>query len=136
MLSVVKLIPGKWDMRRKGVWLKVVLGILILVWCFAPLIPVSYEVIVERQVSEEYTTVEPYTVLEEVQELEGGYYMYSLETRWKWYPKYRTVTREVTKYREVTKTRLVERPVVETQTKQVSILRYLLDVSELPVIKN
>ncbi len=124
-------------MKQKGnIGLKVVLGIAIVVFCFLPLIPMSYEVIVSKQGSEEYTTIEPYTVQEEVKEPYQSYYDHVI---WpvrgeSMYPKieqrpitkYRTVTKDVTKYREVTKTRLVYRPVVETQTKQVSILRYLL----------
>ena len=56
-------------MKQKGnIGLKVVLGIAIVVFCFLPLIPMSYEVIVEKQISEEYTAVEPYTVQEEVKE--------------------------------------------------------------------
>ena len=109
-----------------------------------------YEVIVQKQVEEEYTSVEPYTVLEGVQEpytvqekVREPYTDYSRRenerayalpnpgvTKWrtvtKDVTKYRTVTKEVTEYREVTKTRLVTRPVVETRTKRVSVLRYLL----------
>ena len=121
---------------------------LALVLCFAPLVNMPYEVIVQKQVSEEYITVEPYTVEEEVREPYQSYYdhvvweeytepaiagtsfgeLNILRPRIEQRPitKYRTVTKEVTKYREVTKTRLVTRPVVETRTKRVSILRYLL----------
>jgi len=120
----------------------------IVAFCFVPIINMPYEVVVEKQVSEEYTTVEPYTVLEEVREPYQSYYdhvvweehtepaipgtsfgeLNILRPRIEQRPitKYRTVTKEVTKYREVTKTRLVTRPVVETRTKRVSILRYLL----------
>jgi hypothetical protein len=126
-----------------------------LVFCFAPLANMSYEVIVQKQVPETYTTVEPYIVLEEVKEPYITYesYPHWQESEWysnwkesvhypgEWAPnlpsgnwvwesrpvtRYRTVTKEVTKYREVTKTRLASRPVVETQTRRVSILRYLL----------
>ncbi len=99
----------------------------IIVFCFVPIMNMPYEVVVQKQVEEEYVTVEPYTVLEEVRE---PYTYYTIDktspipssgvTRW------RTVNKEVTKYREVIKTRLVVRPVVETRTKRVSILRYLL----------
>lgn len=121
---------------------------VVLVFCFVPMINMSYEVIVERQVSEEYTTVEPYVVQEEGREPYQSYYdhvvweeytepaipgtsfgeLNILRPRIQQRPitKYRTVTKEVTKYREVTKTRLVYRPVIETRTKRVSILRYLL----------
>ena len=86
----------------------------------------EYLVVVEKQV------LEPYTVLEEVPEPYQDWYN---EVIWpdnapvgEYYP---TVTqRPITRYRtvikEVTKTRLVTRPVAETQTKRVSILRYLL----------
>ena len=118
--------------QKKSVWLKIVLGIAIVVFCFLPLIPVSYEVVVERHVSEEYTTLEPYTVQEEVRE---PYTAVVDQVVWEsgkprleqiFVTKWRTVIKDVTKYREVTKTRLVYRPVVETRTKRVSILRYLL----------
>ena len=99
----------------------------IVVFGFVPMINMPYEVVVQKQFSEEYTTLEPYTVQEEVRE---PYTIYSID-KTSPYPdsgvtKWRTVTKEVTKYREVTKTRLVTRPVVETRTKRVSILRYLL----------
>ena len=103
---------------------------VVIVFCFVPMIDMPYEVVVQKQFSEEYTTLEPYTVLESMREPYTDYSRrenessYALPnpgvTRW------RTVNREVTKYREVTKTRLVTRPVVETRTKRVSILRYLL----------
>ncbi len=112
--------------QKKSVWIKIIIGIAVIVFCFVPLIHMSYDVVVQRLVREEYTTVEPYTVLEEVKELVGGRYYSSLEVRNEWVPQYEIVIKEVTKYREVTKTRWVERPVVETHTKQVSILRYLL----------
>ena len=121
---------------------------LVLVFGFVPMINMPYEVVVQKQVSEEYTTVEPYTVQEEVQEPYSAIEYY---VRWEEYTipaipgtsfgelkmsrpvteqrgvtKFRAVTKEVTKYREVTKTRLVTRPVVETHTRRVSILRYLL----------
>ena len=120
---------------------------LVIVFCFVPMINMPYEVVVQKQVEEEYTTVEPYTVQEEVKEpyqLDtylrfeepyetweggiGGGWVTKFRTVTKTVPvtRYRTVTKEVTKYREVTKTRLVTRPVVETRTKRVSILRYLL----------
>ena len=108
----------------------------------------SYDVVVQKKVEEEYTTIEPFTVLEEVREPYQSYYDHVI---WEEYTepaipgtsfgelnilrprieqrpitKYRTVEKEVTKYREVTKTRMVYRPVVETRTKRVSILRYLL----------
>ncbi len=97
----------------------------IAVFCFVPMINMPYEVIVQKQVEEEYVTVEPYTVQEEVTEP----YLYIREgplSPDSWVTRWRTITKEVTKYREVTKTRLVTRPVVETRTKRVSILRYLL----------
>ena len=40
----------------------------IVVFCFVPLMDMPYEVMVQKQVLEEYTTVEPYTVIEEVRE--------------------------------------------------------------------
>lgn len=116
---------------------------LALVFCFVPLVNMPYEVIAQKQVPEKYTTIEPYTVQEEVKEPYTTYY-----NDWQEYPytkdeygfkhyagghwvtipmtEYRTVYKDVTKYREVTKTRMVYRPVVETRTKRVSILRYLL----------
>ena len=99
---------------------RIVLITLALVYCFVPILNMEYQVVVE----EEYVTVEPYTVEEEVQELYEElvpFYMRE-ELRYQWVTKYRTVIKDVTKYREVTKTR----PVVETQTRRVSILRYLL----------
>ena len=99
---------------------------LVIVFCFVPMINMPYEVVAQKQVSEEYTTVEPYTVQEEVREVVGGRNLYSLERGHYWEPIYRTVLKDVIKYREVTKTRLVYRPVVQTRTKRVSILRYLL----------
>ncbi len=104
----------------------------VVVFCFVPVIDMPYEVIVEKQVSEEYTTVEPYTVQEEVREPYTASVPSIIEEDYKGPPetmsvtRWRTVTKEVTKYRGVTKTRLVTRPVVETRTKRVSILRYLL----------
>ncbi|MFH1924944.1 MAG: hypothetical protein ABIK32_00420 [Chloroflexota bacterium] len=105
----------------------IVLGIAIVIFCFVPMINMSYEVVVQKQVEEEYVTVEPYTVQEEVRE---PYTIYTID-KTSPYPdsgvtKWRTVTKDLNKYREVTKTRLVTRPVVETRTKRVSILRYLL----------
>ena len=103
---------------------------LVLVFGFVPMINMPYEVIVQKQVSEEYTTVEPYTVQEEVEEMGRTLVPRAnpswTESTYTWIPVPRTVTKEVTKYREVTKTRMVERPFVETRTKRVSILRYLL----------
>lgn len=90
----------------------------VVVFGFVPMINMPYEVVVQKQVSEEYTTVEPYTV----QEKEFKLFPTLTPGETEWAP----VTRDVTKYREVTKTRLVTRPVVETRTKRVSILRYLL----------
>ena len=116
--------------QKKSIWLKIVLGIAIVVFCFVPVMNMPYEVIVQKQVSEEYTTVEPYTVQEEVEEMGRTLVVAPGATikdpRYMWIPAPRTVTKEVTKYREVTKTQLVYRPVVETRTKRVSILRYLL----------
>ena len=110
----------------------------------------SYDIIVQKQVSEQYTTLEPYTVQEKVREpyqsesyvtveepYEDPWFFPTREkttadTLWRTVYKsipvtrYRIVSKDVTKYREVTKTRLVTRPVVETQKKRVSILRYLL----------
>lgn len=108
----------------------IVLGIAIVIFCFVPILNMSYDVVVQKQVEEEYTTVEPYTVQEEVEEM-GRTLVPNVGRTWieptyKWIPVPRTVTKEVTKYREVTKTRLVTRPVAETRTKRVSILRYLL----------
>jgi len=111
---------------------------VFLVFCFMPIINMPYDVVVEKQVKEEYTTVEPYIVQEEVkepyEELTPGRVYWQREglsghfvtESPRWETKYRTVIKDVTKYREVTKTRLVTRPVVETRTKRVSILRYLL----------
>ncbi len=112
----------------------------VAVFCFVPMINMPYEVVAQKQVSEEYTTVEPYTVQEQVREPyqtwdpfrkdlgRYGGYVTEFRTVEKSIPvtQYRTVTKDVTKYREVTKTRLVTRPVVETRTKRVSVLRYLL----------
>jgi len=110
----------------------IVLGIVIIVFCFVPMINMPYEVVVQKQVSEEYTTLEPYTVQEEVREpylatvpLVGDMYKLGDPSNQKTIMKWKTVTKEVTEYREVTKTRLVTRPVVETRTKRVSLLRYL-----------
>ena len=85
----------------------------------------EYQVVVEKQVEEEYVTVEPYTVKEEVQTFDYEPRAV-LDEGWKTILAPRTLIREVTKYREVTKTRFIYRPVVETRTKRVSILRYLL----------
>ena len=108
----------------------IVLYTVIIVFGFVPMINMPYEVIVQKWVEEEYVTVEPYTVQEQVvQPYVEAVNQYSdsgrrlpqtFETR------VRTVTENVTKYREVTKTRLVTRPGVETRTKRVSILKYLL----------
>ena len=106
---------------------------LVVVFSFVPTVNMSYETVAQKQVSEEYTTVEPYTVQEEVKEpYEVPYDVVTWGDTG--YPKverrtvtnYRTVIKDVTKYREVTKTRLVYHPVVETRTKRVSLLRYLL----------
>ena len=88
----------------------IVLGIVIVVFCFVPILNMSYDVVVQKQVEEEYTTIEPYEVLSNPN---GG--MAGSGSLWL-----------VTKYREVTKTRLVTRPVAETRVKRVSILSYLL----------
>ena len=100
------------------------------------MINMPYEVVVQKQVEEEYTTVEPYTVLEEVKEPYSDWISrVNMPASWEGGSdsitthsiiRYRTVTKEVTKCREVTKTRMVERPFIETRTKRVSILRYLL----------
>ncbi len=109
---------------------------LALIFCFAPLVNMPYQVIVQQRVPETYTTVEPYTVQEEVKEPhETWVNIYDPPSQgerrtsaWRTIPttEYRTVLKEVTKYREVTKTRMVYHPVVETRTRRVSILRYLL----------
>lgn len=108
----------------------IVLGMAIVVFCFVPMINMPYEVIVQKQVEEEYTTVEPYTVIEGVtqpyQSWEPYYDSSGDMTVYEPVTRLRKVTKEVTKYREVTKTRLVTQPVVETRTKRVSVLRYLL----------
>ena len=91
-----------------------------------PVVNMEYLVLVEKQV------LEPYTVLEKVREPYQDSY-----GRVDWGPVDRgeslfpkteqiPITRYSTVTKEVTKTRLVTRPVVETQTKRVSILRYLL----------
>jgi len=98
----------------------IVLGIAIVTFCFVPMVNMPYEVIVQKQFSEEYTTLEPYVVQERV--VNPYYQAFGNPTP----DQSRTVIKEVTKYREVIKTRLVTRPVVETRTKRVSILRYLL----------
>ena len=105
----------------------------VVVFCFVPMADMSYEVIVQKQITEEYTTIEPYIVQEKVQEpylvdvpIIGDAYILGDRTNVRTTMKWRTVTVNLTKYRDVTKTRLVTRPVVETQTKRVSILRYLL----------
>ena len=115
--------------QRQKTELWILVAIVAASFCFVPTVNMSYEVVVQKQVSEEYTTIEPYTVLEQVREPYTVYESYIGDygipnerpvTQW------RIVTKEVTKYREVTKTRLVTRPLVETQTKRVSLLRYLL----------
>lgn len=124
----------------------------VVVFGFVPMIEIPYEVVVQKQVSEEYTTVEPYTVQEQVREPYQSYSSFSVQEPYQTWDvsrkelgtyggyvtefrtvmksipvtTYRTVTKDVTKYREVTKTKLVTRPVVETRTKRVSVLRYLL----------
>jgi len=111
----------------------ILLGVAIVVFFFVPMISMPYEVIVQKQVSEEYMTIEPYIVQEEVREpytaivdeVIWGDSMYP-EIKQRRVTKYKTILKDVTKYREVTKTRLVTRPVVETRTRRVSILRYLL----------
>ena len=121
---------------------------VVVVFCFVPMVNMTYEVIVQKQVSEEYTTIEPYIVQEEVREPYtaivddviweehtepaipgtsfGELNILRSRTEQRRVTKYRTVIKDVTKYREVTKTRMVRRPVVETRTKKVSMLRYLL----------
>jgi hypothetical protein len=124
----------------KGSKAKLLISIsLVVVFCFVPLVNMPYDVIVQKEVPETYTTIEPYTVQEEVREpyttyiyewQESRYPGYTLYSKGRWITipvtQYRTVYKDVTKYREVTKTRLVSRPVVETRTKRASILRYLL----------
>ncbi len=122
---------------------KIFIAIGLCVLFFVPFITVSNEVVVEKQVSEEYTTIEPYIVQEEIKEPYGSvgenvywkegsvdkfgnYVQGHFVTEQRYATRVRTVTKDVTKYREVTKTRLVYRPVIETQTRRVSILRYLL----------
>lgn len=102
---------------------------LVLVFCFVPLVNMPYEVIVEKEVTETYTAIEPYTVREEVKvPYEVCMWQRDYKGRQICIPitEYKTSYKDVTKYREVTKTRLVSRPVVETWTRRVSILRYLL----------
>lgn len=111
--------------QRQKTELWILVAIVVASFFFVPMMNMTYEVIAQKQVTEEYTTIEPYIVQEKVTEpylyiRDGVLGPNSYETR------LRTVTVNVTKYREVTKTRLVTRPVVETQTKRVSILRYLL----------
>jgi len=114
----------------------ILLGIVIIVFCFVPVVDMEYLVMVEKQV------LEPYTVLEEVKEPYQDYYDHVIwEERIEpaipgtsfgetstLYPRIeqRPITRYRTVIKEVTKTRLVTRPVAETRTKRVSILRYLL----------
>ena len=100
----------------------ILLGIVIIVFCFVPVVDMDYLVAVEKQV------LEPYTVLEEVEEMGRTLVPnpgVTKENAWEvpmymWIPEPRIVTKEVTK------TRLVTRLVAETQTKRVSMLRYLL----------
>ncbi len=135
---------------KSGLLFWFILGLLILVLAFLPVISVFDEVVVERVV----TTFEPYTVQEEIQEPYQTYTTVSVQepyTEWqiatdprtgsfKWplyseqvtkirtveknipVTKYKTVTRDVTKYREVEGVR----PVVETQMRIVSVFWYLL----------
>ena len=99
----------------------IVLGIALVVFCFVPVADMEYLVMVEEQV------LEPYTVLEEVEEPYQSYYEHYIWGE-SMYPEmeYRPITKYRTVIKEVTKTRLVTRPVAETRTKRVSILRYLL----------
>ena len=136
--------------QRKSIWLKIALGIAIVVFCFVPVMDLPYEIVVQKQVSEQYTTLEPYTVQEQVREPYQSYSSVLVEEPYEdpWFrptretttpatlwhtvrksvpvTRYRIVSKDVTKYREVTKTHVVKRPVVETRTKRVSVLRYLL----------
>ncbi len=131
--------------RDVGFWKKPIAGLVLLlivvfiVVSFVPMMDIEEEVLVMKQVAEEYTTVEPYIVEKEVEKPYTEY-----KTKYLWpgrdipssesiqeykvpVVRYSTDIEEVTEYREVTKTRLVERPVIETKTKRVSILRYWLD---------
>ncbi len=111
----------RWTVRQYLKPRYIVLGIVIVVFCFVPVVDMEYLVVVEKQV------LEPFTVLEEVKEPYQDYYDHVI-----WgesgYPtiEQRPITRYRTVTREVTKTRLVTRPVAETRTKRVSIFRYLL----------
>lgn len=141
-----------WEEKEVGKAKLLIIISAVVVFSFVPMIKMPYEVVVQKRVSEEYTTVEPYTVQEQVREPYQSYSSSLVEEPYQtwdssrkelgtyggWVTKfrtvqksipvtrYRTVTKDVTEYREVTKTRLVTRPVVETRTKRVSILRYLL----------
>ncbi len=44
----------------------------IIVFLFVPMVNMPYETVVQKQASEEYTTVEPYAVIEEVREAYTG----------------------------------------------------------------
>jgi hypothetical protein len=127
----------KWT---RSYWLKIIIGIAIILFIFLPIIPVSVDVVAHKQVSEEYTTVEPYIVQKEVIEphvvyqSQNSYEVSEAFKLWelgkgpmpttgsgghnviKQVPITKTVTTTtaVTEYREVTKTRLVEKLVVET----------------------
>jgi hypothetical protein len=114
------------DIRGSKMMRYIVLGILIGVFCFVPIVEAEYIVVAEKQV------LEPYTVLEQVKE---PYYDTYNDVDWgpvdrheSFYPttEQRIVTRYKTVTKEVTKTRLVTRPVAETRMKRVSILGYLL----------
>ena len=118
----------------------ILLGMMVIVFCFVPVVDMEYIVMVEKEVSE------PYTALEEVQvpytDMEDYFAGWERETYTTWdsasgsfiqeegsaYPviEQRPITRYRTVIKEVTKTRLVTREVAETRTKLVSILRYLL----------
>ena len=77
----------------------------------------EYPVVVEKEF------LEPYTVSEEVEGMGRQLvpdFSATLTDQLTWVPVPRMVTKEVTK------TRLVTRPIAETQTKRVSSLRYLL----------
>jgi hypothetical protein len=103
--------------------------VLVLVFCFVPLVNMPYEVVVRKLVPEVYATIEPYTVREEVRvPYETCVWQKDYEGRQICIPitKYKTSYEYVTKYRQVTKRGTFYRSVVETRTRRVSILRYLL----------
>jgi len=116
--------------------------VLLVILLFVPMIPRTENIIVTKEIPEEYIVNEAYIVNEEVKysspsklldipetwiEVSQWKSLYSTEHGWYVAPLYTYIcTLEVIRYRDVPKTRLVETYVMGTKRVFVSILSLLI----------